>query len=127
MDSDNISAPCFSLRVLYSSQPFCGGIRLPDKSFIRSVAVGVAGSVGTTAVAAGGAAAAVCLSRGGINCSDTSDDCEGSQCECNSSGGLLNEGSLGGFGVVGHWFEVLRRSYLLDLFTISISAGNQLL
>ena len=64
----------------------------------------------------------------GSDSSDTSDDCERSQRKCNSSCGLLNEGRLGdvGVGVVGHWFEVLWRSSLLDLFTISVPAGNHL-
>ena len=45
---------------------------------------------------------------------------------------MLHEGRLSdvgvgvGVGVVGHWFEVLWRSSLLDLFTISVPAGKHL-
>ena len=34
MDSDITTPPAFPLRVLYSFQPLCCGIRLPDKSAI---------------------------------------------------------------------------------------------
>ena len=70
-----------------------------------------------------------CLSRGCIHyrkSSNTGDDCKRSSGESNSCCCVLSDGTFGGVGVVGHWFEVLWRSSLLDLFTISVPAGNHL-
>ena len=73
--------------------------------------------------------ASVCISRRNVECGDSSDDLERSQCVYNSCCCLPQEGlTLDGCmrGDVAHQFELLRRSSLLDLFTIAVPDGNHL-
>ena len=75
--------------------------------------------------------ASACISRRNIECSESGNELHWSQCVynpccCLPQKRLTLDGSIRGDVDVAHQFELLRRSSLLDLFTIAVPDGNHL-
>ena len=90
MDSNNTSAPGFSLANVFTST-HSQGIRLPDTFIKRAMGLAEARFLITmqngldiaTEVCAASSGAAVSISGGDENGSNTNDNCKRSKCECN--------------------------------------------